>query len=125
MIIGAGVTEAIRRETVRQLANMSTNLYNDTRLDEKILNADAIATIMWPGNIVPTDDTYLRVFMTVSNIEAAIQILSGIDGDMERQMVRDYRTRCKDIMMAVTDRAPEQNAEVVRSESSSQQGTFN
>ena len=113
MIIGAGITEVMRRDNTRQLANISINSYNDAKLDQKINMVDGLVRVMWPGNEVPTDDKYLHAFIMVSNMETAIQILSGITGDMERRMVRDYRERCKDIMMAVTDQNSEQQKPVV------------
>ena len=119
MLLITGITEADRRERVRELANITVKSYTDNKLDKKILNADEIVQSLYQG----ADTT--RNVITVSNLYAARLILTGIaqDGKYDAQITA-LKEMAEKIIEADNDIAPEQTRATMMTSTPSTLGTF-
>lgn len=108
------VTDSSRRSSVRELSDISLNAYNDTDLDRKIENADAIMLTHYNiDNITTLDTIEQRNALTVSNMIAAslICIQAGETEDLDR--ADRLRTMYMDIIKARNRTNPVQSSRYV------------
>ena len=105
MLLITGITAQDRRDSVRELADVSTKSYDDTSLDRKIENADAIAQALLQQT---TPDNNM---LSISNIQSAILIRIGIGGTENEGAVQELRETSKRIIQSINAQAPEQGAE--------------
>ena len=96
-----------RRNAVRRLADISDAVLSQADLDAEIDRGDAIAKTMFDE--VPEDQDKRTVFVEISDMQAAIRILSGTNDDAHVETIKLYMRRVKDIMMSYTDRAPSED----------------
>ena len=107
MILIDGITEADRRARVREYANITTASYSDAELDRKILNADDMIQIRLQTT------TPSRHMITLSNMQTAINILSGLGSSNYDSQIQNLKDTIKEMIESVNNMSPEQNAPTV------------
>ena len=105
MLLITGITAQDRRDSVRELADISTKSYNDSQLDRKIENADEIAKTLLQRSTADAD------LINVSNIQTALLIKAGIADSENNESVRELRETSKRLVQSANGSAPEQTAE--------------
>lgn len=127
MITSTDITEATRRQNVRELANISSLTLTDTELDIKIENADAISQTYFGVDSVSGSEDFARNLITVSNLITSVLIRQGLGGADNVQIAKDQTETYKRIVAAHNKIEPEQsgvNMAKTGGFSTAQLGTF-
>ena len=106
MILIDGITIQVRRDAIRQLADISDKSYSDTQLDAKILNGDDLAQT-WLQ-----EDTASRTLITLSNIITAKLIRMGIGGTENTEAVRQLNDMAAKIVTTYNEKGDSQNKSI-------------
>lgn len=107
MILIDGITEADRRASIRELADVSDQIYTDDRLDRKIAEADAMAQT----RLQSTEPT--RNMVTVSNLITAKLISIGIGNEENNARITEINQTTEKIIESENNKAPEQDEPIV------------
>ena len=103
MIVTDTITEEDRRDTIRELSDVTSKSYDDTKLDRKIKIGDTEAQA-WLQTTEASD-----IVVIVSNYVTARNIRLGIGDTDNQNAARDLMSQAKDLVKAHNDKADVQN----------------
>ena len=106
-----------RRARVRDLSNIDTTFFPDSKIDIKIDAADAYITLLFNG--VPSEggdlgSAKLEAAITASNLYASVLIRSGISGSKNAERIEELRMQISDLVQAANNLQGVQFKPIVR-----------
>ena len=111
IITGAGITEADRRDSVRELADVTVAIYPDDDIDRRLENYDAVARQHFgvpAAHVIDGTEEYFRPLIVVANYLCAINIRQGIAGEDNVRVITDMIRIYKDVVASYHRQTPEQ-----------------
>ena len=122
------IPESLRRDTIRDLADITSSTMDDDTLDEKIKSWDEVARTYFGVQQIDLSGTepYFRNLVTVSNLLTSVAIRQGLGGSMNISVAKEQITQYMSIVSAQNRKAPEQGEAAIKKTSgiNNMAGTF-
>ena len=113
MITTTTLTAAIRRQSVRDYADIDIDAISDAILDQKIERADITALAKFGYSSAPSDEPTVHRIIIAADLSCARRICIGIGDDENTARANDLMIECDKIVEAHNNKAPEQNRNII------------